>query len=453
MPPAAAASEDAAPLDARAFDALLAPFGPFERAPRLAVAVSGGADSLALACLADDWARARGGRIAALIVDHRLRPDSTAEARAVAAMLGALGIEAHLLTRPGGPVTRALQAEARAARYRLLEDWCRAAGVLHLLVAHQREDQAETLLMRLERASGLDGLAAMASVVERRGLRILRPLLTVPRARLEATLRARGLAWIDDPSNRDPRFARARIRALAPALDAAGLGVERLARAAAAFGGVRSAGDRALAALLARAVALHPAGFCRLDPEPLRAAPEPIAARALARVLTCIGGGVYPPRGRRLARLLRALDSASPPFAGRTLGGCRILPRRGRLLVCREAGAIAETVRLAPGRTAFWDRRFALAVAPGPGARPVTVRRLGEAGWARLAAAAPALAETPIPPPVRPGLPAFFDLDDPVAVPHLGFVREDGDRARFSALFRPAHPLAAACFAFAGMER
>ena len=355
-----------------------------------------------------------------------------------------------MLARAGGPLDRAVQAAARAARYRLLADWCRAAGVLHLLVAHQQDDQAETLVMRLERASGLDGLAAMASVIERRGLRILRPLLSVPRARLEATLRARGLAWVDDPSNRDRRFARVRLRALAPARDAVGLTVDRLARAAAAFGALRAAGDRALADFLARAVALHPAGYCWIDPERLRAAPEPVAARALIRVLLCIGGRTYPPREARLARLLRALD-APPPLAGRTLVGCRILRRRGHLLICREAGAISASLTLAPGETALWDRRFAVAV--GAGARPVTVRRLGEKGWARLVAAAPGLAQTPIPAAVRPGLPAFFDLDDPVAVPHLGFVREDGDRARLSALFQPLHPLAPACFAFAGAER
>lgn len=357
-----------------------------------------------------------------------------------------------MLARAGGPLDRAVQAEARAARYRLLADWCRAAGILHLLVAHQRDDQAETLVMRLERASGLDGLAAMAAVVERRGLRILRPLLTVPRARLEATLRARGLSWIDDPSNRDPRFARVRLRTLAPVLDEVGLTADRLARAAAAFGGLRAAGERMLADILARAVILHPAGYCRIDPERLRAAPKPLAARALIRVLLCVGGRVYPPREARLARLLRALDAPSP-LTGRTLGGCRILRRRGHLLVCREAGAISASLILAPGETALWDGRFEIAAGGRVGARPVTVRRLGEGGWARLVATAPSLAETPLPAAVRPGLPAFFDLDDPVAVPHLGFVHEEGDRARFSALFRPSHPLAPAHFAFADAER
>ena len=188
--------------------------GQFEPAAHIAVAVSGGADSLALALLLRDWARPRGYRLTALVVDHGLRAESAAEARGAVAVLGRQHVEARLLRFQGAKPSANVQAAARAARYGLLSDWCARRGVLHLALGHHRDDQAETLLLRLGRGSGLDGLAGMAPVVELRDVRLLRPLLGVPRARLEASLRARGLAWIDDPSNRDRAHGRVRIRQL-----------------------------------------------------------------------------------------------------------------------------------------------------------------------------------------------------------------------------------------------
>ena len=142
----------------------MAPLGPFEPSPRIAVAVSGGPDSLALCLLADRWARARRGTAFGLTVDHRLRPESGAEAAQVRRWLTARGIAHRTLRWPGARPVTGLQEQARAARLALLTGWCRRAGVLHLLLGHQREDQAETALQRLVRGSGIDGLAAMAPV-------------------------------------------------------------------------------------------------------------------------------------------------------------------------------------------------------------------------------------------------------------------------------------------------
>src|SRR5689334_12818293 len=173
----------------------MARFAPFEVNPELAVAVSGGADSLALALLADRWARACGGRVTALTVDHGLRPEAAREARQVGRWLKASGIR-HVILRWSPPAMKKtatarlanLQAAARDARYELLCGWCRQHAVLHLLLAHHRDDQAETLLLRLARGSGLDGLAAMAPLVERSAVRLLRPLLAVPKTAITGYL-------------------------------------------------------------------------------------------------------------------------------------------------------------------------------------------------------------------------------------------------------------------------
>ena len=205
------AETSAQPLSSAEFSALMAPLGPFEPAPHVAVAVSGGADSLSLALLLRDWAAEQGGRVTALVVDHGLRPGSAAEARRVRRQLTGLGLAAKCLTWPGPAPQSNRQALARAARYRLMADWCRRQSVLHLALAHHLDDQAETLLLRLGRGSGLDGLAAMPPLRELPEVRLLRPLLPVPKARLVAGLRTAGLTWVEDPSNRDPSHARVRL--------------------------------------------------------------------------------------------------------------------------------------------------------------------------------------------------------------------------------------------------
>jgi len=231
-------------LDAAEFSSLMARFAPFERQPRLAVACSGGADSMALTLLADHWARGEGGAVTALIVDHGLRPDSANEANETASRLKSRGIAHQILKREGEVPAGDIEAFARDARYRLFEQWCGENGVLHLLVAHHRDDQAETFLLRLARGSGLDGLAGMAPESARRNFRLLRPLLGVPRDRLKATLEQAGLDFAEDPMNSDPAYARVRLRAARDTLAAEGLTPERLTATAAHLARARAALER-----------------------------------------------------------------------------------------------------------------------------------------------------------------------------------------------------------------
>jgi tRNA(Ile)-lysidine synthase len=440
----------AEPLGVREFAALVAPLGPFERSPTIAVAVSGGADSMALCLLAAGWARRRRGRAVALTVDHGLRSGSAGEARQVGAWLGARGIEHHILRWRGEKPTRGVQAPARAARYRLLAAWCRRRRVLHLFLAHQLEDQAETLIGRLGRGSGVDGLAAMAPLSESHGLRLVRPLLGVSKARLGATLERRRQPWIEDPANRDPVHLRVRIRRALEVLEPQGLSPERLAATARRLGRARAALETEATALLAAAATLHPAGFCLLEPEPLAAAPAEVGLRALVRVLMCVGGAAYPPRLEGLERLFEALTAAGPGVA-RTLAGCRIVTAGPRLLICREAAAAREIVDLCSGQERLWDRRFAVRVAPAAAAeRRLRVRRLGRAGWAEVVARRGDLRRSPIPGIARPSLPSLWDVDGVVSVPHLQFIRpgsDGGEGHRLSAVFRPAQALSPATFA------
>jgi tRNA(Ile)-lysidine synthase len=412
------------PLGAAEFDRLMRPLGPFESSPQIAVALSGGADSMALMLRAAHWAKAQGGCATGVTVDHGLRAASSGEVRRVKSWLAARGIR-HASLRWTGPKPHAnLQAEARAARYRLLEQWCRTAGILHLLLAHQIEDQAETLLLRLARGSGVDGLAAMAAVSETAQVRLLRPLLGVSRGSLVALLESQRQKWIEDPSNEDERYGRVRWRALLPALAREGLGPERLAGTAQRQARARQVLEDEAARLLARAVALDPAGYAILLRDPFAAAPAELGLRALGSLLRCVGGGDYGPRLARLERLYREIVADGLP-AARTLGGCRVLRLAGksaeRLLICREPGAVEGAVKIAPGAAVRWDGRFEIALSRCPrGARgALRIAALGERGWTALLRRDPGARDTPIPAPVRLGLPALFAQDGPLAVPHL----------------------------------
>ncbi|MFZ5789726.1 MAG: tRNA lysidine(34) synthetase TilS [Pseudomonadota bacterium] len=424
------------------------PLGPFERAPEIAVAVSGGSDSLALALLAAGWAGARGGRAIALTVDHGLRPDASAEAQQVKRWLALRGMAQVTLRWRGPKPETGLQAAARAARYALLADWCRRHAVLHLLLAHQADDLAETFLIRLAHGSGLDGLAAMPAIAELEGVRLLRPLLGVPRARLAATLMARRQPWFEDPSNANPTFERARLRAALPQLELAGIRSQTAAATARALGRARARFDDDVASLLAR-LRLEPEGWARVPAALLAEAPRPLALKALARLLMTIGGRDYPAGGESLERLLDWI--AKGGSRGRTLGGCRLLRRRAELLVLSEmADPRIAHVGARPGRW-IWNQRFLVTVT-GSARRGWSLAPLGEAGLGALAAALGEKEARPrqIAGPVAAGLPALRDARGRlVAAPLLGLRQPRAAAGPRLAEIRwqPRQPLVTARFA------
>jgi tRNA(Ile)-lysidine synthase len=209
------------------------PLEPLSREPALLLAVSGGPDSTALLLMAAEWATGRPTpELFAATVDHGLRTESAAEAERVSALAARLGVPHATLVWEGEKPSARLQERAREARYALLVAQARAVGARVVVTAHHLDDQAETVLMRLTRGSGLSGLAGMAARSRRGELDIARPLLTVSKAELVAFCQLRGVAYARDPSNTDPRFARPRLRAIAETLAAGGLDAPALARLA-----------------------------------------------------------------------------------------------------------------------------------------------------------------------------------------------------------------------------
>ena len=365
-------------------------FAPFAGLRRLGLAVSGGADSLALLILAERWRDAALMRpeLVVLTVDHGLRPESAAEARFVGDVARRYGLSFRALRWDGPVPSSGIEAAARAARYRLLAEAARAEGITHLATAHHRDDQAETFLMRLARGSGVYGLAAMAPETDRAGLRLVRPLLGLAHDDLVAEVRAAGLTPVEDPHNADPAFDRVRMRRLMPMLAAEGLGAETLAATAQRLARAAAALDLYVGRLFERAAEADVFGAVRLQAEAWRAEPEEIRLRALARILRAAGGAAYVPRPESVEALAATMASEDV-LAARTLAGVVVDRHGDAFRFQREGGRDGlSDIAVEAGFEGVWDGRFQVAVA-GAGASGLVLGALGEPGRRQFAASAP----------------------------------------------------------------
>jgi tRNA(Ile)-lysidine synthase len=317
----------ASPITDAEADSLLAPLAGLRT---LVVAVSGGPDSTALLWLLAHWRERRGDApdLIAVTVDHGLRPEAAAEARAVKALAASLGVGHRTRRWRGDKPASGLQAAAREARYRLLADSAARARAQHVVTAHTQDDQAETILMRLSRGSGVSGLAGMAPATPRGAITLLRPLLGVPKARLLATLAEAGIEFARDPSNRDARFLRPRLRALLPALAQEGLDAAGWARFAARMRRADAALEAAADA--AEAAALRIAPLCTLfDVGAWAALPAEIRLRLLVRAIGRAGEGAQLGPAETLESEIAQAIGARTARLRRTLGGALISLRRG----------------------------------------------------------------------------------------------------------------------------
>jgi tRNA(Ile)-lysidine synthase len=322
-------------------------FADWKAVPALVLAVSGGPDSIALMWLAARWRRglARGPRLFAVTVDHGLRADSAAEARDVKRLAHSLELPHRTVRWTGAKPKTGVPAAARAARYRLLAQAARVNGATHIFTAHTRDDQAETLLMRMMRGSGIAGLAAMARQSERDGLQLARPFLHVAKSQLVATLEKAKVAFAVDPTNRDLNLTRPRIRAVMPVLAAEGGDSRNLARLAARLARANAAvevlADGAERYLALRDREARPAGFDGriFDATSFAGMPEEVRLRLLLRAIDR-WGHEGPAELGKVEALLSELDSTLAenaamhrPRLRRTLAGAVVSLIDGRIRV------------------------------------------------------------------------------------------------------------------------
>lgn len=367
-------------------DLLRTLFTPLLKHNRAALAVSGGSDSVALMHLAARWCSIvarHPNSFTVLTVDHGLREGSCGEAEEVARRAEQLGFGRAVLTWDGVKPRTRLQEQAREARYALMTAYCRAHGLTALVTAHTMEDQAETLILRLARGSGVDGLSAMAAEAEVGGVSLLRPLLGVSRARLRGVLRAAGETWIDDPSNENLAFERIRIRKAARHLAALGVTPAAIARSAARLRYARDALDESAGHLFSDIGAFKPEGYAVLDRVGLARAPFELAIRVLSRLIRSTGGQTAPRRAK-LEKLMRELKSGGKCA---TLGGCVFDVSGDTLRIFREAGRMdSRPLPIAPGHTLIWDGRFRVSLAASARVN-ACVAPLGEPGWRAVVSA------------------------------------------------------------------
>lgn len=415
-------------LDQRFADAMGAALGP-EFPADIGLAVSGGGDSMAMLTLAHNWTHRWGVRLWVVTVDHGLRPEAAAEAALVRDTCAELGWP-HATLRWHWDGQGNLMDAARRGRLSLIGRW--RGGLPAVLFAHTRDDVAETFLMRLARGSGVDGLSAMAPVrgirdaappapltedeccgnrppgIAADGFRVVRPCLDMGREELRHYLRVLKGRWVDDPSNEDPHYDRARVRKLLAELAPQGLGTETLAATAGRM-------SRAREALRARAVAAwHScgregvAGDLILERDAFAALEADTRMRLLAAALQYVSSAEYRPRAAQLEALLDRLDAG----AGGTLHGAELRCDRAEIRILREYAAVAG-LRRAVTEGGLWDGRWRVS---HPTPSGLEIRALGEDGWRQSAerrAGGP-------PHAVARALPAIWDGDRLVACDALG---------------------------------
>ena len=327
---------------------------------------------MALLRLAVDWAREHDVQLRAVTVDHGLRPEASHEAMMVAQTCAALDVKHSTLTWSGWDGRGNLQDRARVARYDLIAGWAARQNISVVLLGHTIEDQAETFLMRLARASGVDGLSSMADL--RVGeTRFLRPLLSCRRADLRAYLRKLGQEWVEDPSNLDHKYDRVKIRAQRAALEDLGLSAQNLSEVAQNMAQAREALNWAAHQFAQDHVRLVGPDVT-IPIEPFLGLPQELGRRLLVHALRWLSGAAYAPRRAAVMALMTAIRVQTPM----TLHGCRVTYRKGHIWVFRELSAVTGQTCV-PGQ--IWDKRWLLDGPTNPGD---VIAPLGMQGQAML---------------------------------------------------------------------
>ena len=362
----------------------------------IAVAVSGGADSLALTFLLKAWCDIHNAHLVALTVDHGLRQDSAQEAQDLHALLKFHGIEHHVLRWDGAKPTAALQEKARSKRYDLLENWCHQHSFPYLFLGHHQGDQAETYCMRLRRHSGLLGLACMRAVVKKQRVTLVRPFLNTPKKDLKDFLRTENIPWVEDPSNENTSFERVFWRQF----------LGDLSLDITPFQKIRKAYEGWLQRFLRSYTVASPLGYCRLQKQPYCSLPQSFQGVLISHLLRAYGTQKYPLTSASLERLLATINAKK--FSATTAGGLRISRQQQDFLFVREYRAIKACTPVNHQKI-LWDKRFLIETTNMPSG---TIKAIGERGWLQLLQTSPALKKLEEPRGALWSLPALFVQSD-----------------------------------------
>lgn len=412
------------------FASSMQPFLPFKPNESIAIAVSGGADSMALALLADAWAKQHQITIVALTVDHGLRPESVEEAKQVHSWLSAKGIQHHIITWEGEKPTSNIQAIARKKRYGLLLEWCKTHKVKDLMTAHHLDDQAETVLLRLARGSGVDGLSGILASTIQADIHIIRPLLEVPKETLKAYLNEQGQEWVEDPSNQSDEYARSALRKVLETYADALLITKRLADTAHHMARVRNYLETQTEEAMRQCVTLHEEGYVTLNTPAFLALHEEIGFRLLSNLLCIISGNTEKTRFSHLETLYYKMQAGEVA----TLHGCKLEPKQDNYRIYREISAIPPQTTFTNGM--LWDNRF---IITSQSKERYAIRPLGAYSWTELYAAYPELKQSSIPKGILKTLPIVTGIENGLEDSHIVGIGEV--KTGWKMRFIPVKPL------------
>jgi len=399
-----------APLTPENFVQLFAPFDL--GGTRVALAVSGGPDSMAMA-----WGTKEAlgpDKIRAFIVDHGLRTESGEEAAEVQKNLTALGIKADILRWKHEKIDSRLHVLAREARYALLLDACQKEKINSLMLAHHSDDQAETILMRLAKGSGPAGLAGMKDETLRGSIRILRPFLEASKAQLVATCKAHSVPFVLDPSNESDHYARGRLRRVEESLAQEGFTKERLLDLGHRAREAAEAITYYAKAFLQESAKPTYDGAIELDREALQKCPQATALKVFSLILQTLHKKDFPPKRAALLHLLSFLLDEDKRGAS-TLQGCLVQKRKDHLLFFREPSAVVDIKPITPNQSLIWEGRWH--VHYDGDEKNLNVRALGFQTRVLLDQIAPDLRKKVPWGRVRAGLPALWRGEKLVAIP------------------------------------
>ncbi|MEM6587718.1 MAG: tRNA lysidine(34) synthetase TilS [Pseudomonadota bacterium] len=382
--------------------ATLRGFFSSETPDHIAVALSGGSDSLALLSLLRDWRGAGGPALSAVTVNHGLRPEAADEAAQMASLCAEWDVHHATLDWSRQSDTGNLHDQARRARYALMATWARAQGIGVIALGHTQDDQAETFLMRLARGAGVDGLSGMRDRWDQDGVTFMRPLLPCSREALRHYLRSNGVTWVEDAANSDPAYERSRVRAALPDL---GISKQTLAEVAGHLAQARDALKdvtlevaRKIARVELGDVVIDHTGFAKLSPA--------LARRLLLSAMGWINGAEYPPRGAALTALYEDVLAKK----NTTLQGCDVSHSKSAIRLTREAGALRAVTGL-PGEV--WDGRWRVT---GPNLLNARIAALGEEALRHC----PNRAKSPLPARSLIATPAVWQGSKLIAAPLAG---------------------------------
>ena len=398
-------------------------FAPFEKIlsqnKTFAVAVSGGSDSMAMCLIANDWAKENSREMVALTVNHQLRKSAGDEARVIGDWLKPYKITHYCLDWDSPKPKFGLQAAARQARYDLMIRWCKENNIFVLMIGHHLQDQVETFLLRTEKSSGTDGLASMNALSIRKECYLLRPLLKLPKERLQNFLQERQQEWFEDPSNNDPKFRRTHVRHIVNQLVQNGLPLRAISNVIDQFGTLRQNFDEITNLFLRKAVNLSALGYGAISYILFAALPEVIIQRILVRIALEFGGKIYPPRGKSLRRIIELIKKQEK-FSF-SLGGCQFIGTEKYITFFRDRRSLLSQ-DVASGDVVLWGNSIKISIC-GPVGQIATLAPLGKRGWLKIRRASDYEKPINMPHTVHYSMPCLFDENGILHVPGIKYYR------------------------------